>query len=346
MKIIILAGGKGTRLWPMSRKKFPKQFLPLGDKTLFRQTVERCLLIEKPKNIFISTNQKYCPFVKDQLKDTKIKDKNIIIEPTAKNTGPAVLFTLKTIKRRAKKNELVFVCPSDHFITPQDKFIDTVDKAKKVAKLSYIVTFGIKPTSPATGYGYIKASGISIKKEGLETSCYQVERFTEKPLLPEAKKFLKSGNYLWNSGMFLFPINLMIEEFKQKAPNIFKNINNFKELPSAPIDKAIIEKSSKVVTIPADFSWSDVGSWKSLHQIKEKDKKGNVIIGDVLAHDVENSLIMGRHRAIACLGLKDITIVETDDVIFIAPKERSEEVKKLAKQFENKSNQQQENKPQ
>ncbi len=330
MKIVILAGGRGSRLWPVSRKDSPKQFLQLENKSFFRQTIERSLLIEEPENIFISTNKRYVSFVEKEIDDTGIGKKNIIVEPFAKNTGPAILFALKKIKDKAKENELVFVCPSDHYISPKDKFIKSVEKAKKGASYSNIVTFGVTPTSPATGYGYIKKEKNKIKN----SECYRVEKFTEKPCLEKAKEFIASGDYLWNSGMFLFPIDLMLKEFKERASNIYNNIDNFEKLESAPIDKAVIEKSNNVATIPADFTWNDIGCWKSFYQMKEKDKEGNVLKGDVLAHDVENSLVLGKNKTIACIGLKDITVIETDDVTFIAPKSRSQEVKKLVKEYE------------
>ncbi len=334
MKIIILAGGRGSRLWPISRKESPKQFLRLENKSFFKQTIERSLLIEKAENIFISTNEKYVSFVEEEIKDTNIEKENILVEPFAKNTGPAILFALNELKEKTEKNELIFICPSDHYIFPNEKFIKTVEEAKKGASLSYIVTFGVRPNSPETGYGYITKGENKIK----DTSCYKVEEFTEKPCLEKAEQFIASGNYLWNSGMFLFPINLMLEEFKEKASEIYNNINNFEKLKSAPIDKAVIEKSDKIATIPSEFEWNDIGCWKSFYQMKDKDKKGNVLKGDILAHDVENSLVLGKNKTIACLGLKDITVIETNDVTFIAPKNRSQEVKKLVKEYEGRDN--------
>ncbi|MFW6282731.1 MAG: mannose-1-phosphate guanylyltransferase [Minisyncoccales bacterium] len=333
MKIIILAGGRGSRLWPISRKDSPKQFLQLEKKSFFQQTIERSLLIEKPENIFISTNEKYISFVEDEIKNTGIKKENIIVEPFAKNTAPAILFALNKIKEKTKKNELAFVCPSDHYISPKEKFVKAVNKAKKGASLSNIVTFGITPVSPATGYGYIKKEEERIE----HSECYRVEKFTEKPCLKKAKQFISSDNYLWNSGMFLFPIDLMVKEFKEKASNIYNNINNFEKLESIPIDKAVIEKSNNVATIPVDFKWNDIGCWKSFYQMKEKDQRGNVLKGDVLAYDVENSLVLGENKTIACIGLKNITVIETNDVTFIAPKSRSQEVKKLVKEYESRN---------
>ncbi len=336
MKIIILAGGKGTRLWPMSRKTFPKQFIPIKGETLFRQTVNRCLMFEEPKNIFISTNQDYFSHVEENLRETGIKKKNIIVEPLPKNTGPAIFFALRKMKNefKVKNDELVFVCPSDHFISPESNFIEDVLKAKEVSSLGYIATFGIKPTSPEVGYGYIGAKKTFLRVGENKMEYYRVEKFVEKPRIDKARLLVKSGRYYWNSGMFLFPLGLMLEEFQKNAQNIVSNINNFNEIESISIDNAVIEKSSRVATVPAKFRWSDIGSWESFHETQEKDKEGNVIIGNVLARDIGNSLVVGSSRLVACFGLKDITIIETGDAVFVAPKNRSQEVKSLVETLE------------
>lgn len=332
MKIIILAGGKGTRLWPLSRETFPKQFLLLGEKSLFHQTVERCLLMARPKDIFVSTNSNYSFYVKEGLKGTGISEKNIIVEPSPRNTGPAILFVLKELKERfkTKKDEIIFVCPSDHHIYPPSTFVQFVKKAERVAKIGNIVTFGIKPTGPETGYGYIKK--IQNPKSKIKNH-FKVEKFVEKPSLKKAKEYLDEGNYFWNSGMFMFPFELMIREFREKAPKIFENVDNFEKIEAIPIDKAVIEKSDKVVVVPVDFQWSDIGSWEAFHQIQEKDDKGNVAIGNVLVQDTKNSLILGDHRLVACLGLKDLMVVETDDAVFVAPKKKAQQVKNLVEEL-------------
>ncbi|MGI6340587.1 MAG: sugar phosphate nucleotidyltransferase [Minisyncoccales bacterium] len=332
MKIIILAGGKGTRLWPMSRKTLPKQFLKINNKTLFRKTVDRCLLIEKPENIFISTNKDYSFLAEKELKGTEIKKENIIIEPFSKNTGPAILFAIKELKIR--ENELILVCPSDHFITPDDEFAKDVKKAEQISSLNNIVTFGIKPLSPETGYGYIetKKSLLKTNKNGVE--YYKVENFIEKPNLEKAQKLLESGNYYWNSGIFLFPFKLMMEEFEKHAKNL---IDDFEKIEPISIDKAVIEKSNKIVTIPVKFNWSDVGSWNSFYKTQKKDNEGNVLIGNTLARDTKNSLILGNNRLVTCFGLENIAIVETEDVVLVAPKNRSEEVKLLVEDLEKRN---------
>lgn len=311
MKIIILAGGKGTRLWPMSRKTSPKQFLKLNNKTLFKKTLERCLLLEKPENIFVSTNKDYSFLVQKEFKNA-----NLIIEPFSKNTGPAILYALK--KLNLKNNELVLVCPSDHFITPDSEFVKSINKAKEIAKSNHIVTFGIKPTSPETGYGYIK----------IKLNQFKVEKFTEKPNLKTAQDFLNKGNYYWNSGIFLFPVNLIMQEFEKYAKDLLEKTE------SISIDKAVIEKSDKIAMLPATFNWSDVGSWNSFYKTQAKDKNNNTILGNTILHNTKDSLILGNSRLIACIGLKNITVIETEDAVLVANKDDSEKVKKIVEDLE------------
>lgn len=311
MKIIILAGGKGTRLWPMSRKTSPKQFLKLNNKTLFKKTLKRCLLLEKPENIFVSTNKDYSFLVQKEFKNA-----NLIIEPFSKNTGPAILYALK--KLNLKNNELVLVCPSDHFITPDSEFVKSINKAKEIAKSNHIVTFGIKPTSPETGYGYIK----------IKPNQFKVEKFTEKPNLKTAQDFLNKGNYYWNSGIFLFPVNLIMQEFEKYAKDLLEKTE------SISIDKAVIEKSDKIAMLPATFNWSDVGSWNSFYKTQAKDKNNNTILGNTILHNTKDSLILGNSRLVACVGLKNITVIETEDAVLVANKDDSEEVKQIVENLE------------
>ncbi|MDD4661884.1 MAG: mannose-1-phosphate guanylyltransferase/mannose-6-phosphate isomerase [Candidatus Pacebacteria bacterium] len=327
MKIIILAGGKGTRLWPMSKSNFPKQFLSINGKSLFKKTLERCLLLEKKENIYISTSNDYSVFVEEELKDLKFKKENIIIEPFSRNTGPAILFALKKIE--TKKDELVLVCPSDHFIETNEEFVRTIKKAKKVASLNNIVTLGIKPTKPETGYGYIETKKSLLQKG----EYFKVEKFIEKPNQAKAKKLIASKEYYWNSGIFVFPLKLMLAEFASKTDI---DLNNFKNVESISIDKAVIEKSKNIATIIADFRWSDVGSWDSFYENQEKDKNNNVFIGENLSFDMKNSLVISNNRPIACFGLKDTFIIETKEVVFVGPKNRSQEVKLLVEDLEKK----------
>jgi len=339
MKVLILAGGSGTRLWPASRETYPKQFLKLnGKKSLLQQTIERILKISSPEDIILLTNEQYKFHVLAELNEISenLTDK-ILLEPARRNTAPAIALGIKHCLERlsVEPSEVLFVCPSDHIIKPVEKFIEYVRLAEKVAKQGYLITFGIKPLYPETGYGYIKITGED------RGGYYPVERFTEKPNLETVKRFLSEGNYFWNSGMFAFTIETMIEELKLYAPEIYQLFNhpleamiaNFHKMPDISIDYAVMEKSKKVVAIPMDIYWSDIGSWDSLYDVLEKDEKGNVILGNVLTKETEGSLIIGNKRLIATIDLKDLIIVETDDAILIAKKGSAQKVKHIVEEL-------------
>jgi len=339
MKVLILAGGSGTRLWPASRETYPKQFLKLnGKKSLLQQTVERILKISSPEDIILLTNEQYKFHVLAELNEISenLTDK-ILLEPARRNTAPAIAFGMKYCLERlsVEPSEVLLVCPSDHIIKPVEKFVEYVRLAEKVAKQGYLITFGIKPLYPETGYGYIKITGED------KGGYYSVERFTEKPDFETAKRFLSEGNYFWNSGMFAFTIETMIEELRLCAPEIYQlfdhpleaMIANFHKMPDISIDYAVMEKSKKVVAIPMDIYWSDIGSWDSLYDVLEKDEKGNVILGNVLTKETENSLIIGNKRLIATIDLKDLIIVETDDALLIAKRGSAQKVKHIVEEL-------------
>ncbi len=340
MKSIILAGGSGTRLWPVSRQGFPKQFMKInGSKSLLCKSVERLLKVCKADDLCIITNEAYKLYVIEDLKNISGKlEKNLVLEPAGRNTAPAIALAMRYCmdKLKCKKDEVIFIMPSDHIIKPEDKFSDYIKTGVSIAKKGYIVTFGIKPETPATGYGYIKRGRV-INSSTKGGKIYKVEKFEEKPDIGTAREYVASKEYFWNSGMFAFTINTMMEALKRYAPVIYKNMNgkyeevirNFKEMPDISIDYAVMEKSDKSAVLPMDITWSDIGSWDSLMDIMEKDENRNIKIGNVVAIDTRDTMILGDKRLISTIGLKDIIIVETDDAVLVTHKGHSQKVKDI-----------------
>jgi mannose-1-phosphate guanylyltransferase/mannose-6-phosphate isomerase len=339
MKVVILAGGSGTRLFPMSRKKYPKQFLKIiNGKSLFQETLERSLLVANPEDLIIITNKEYRFHVRDQLSFPIQKSPHIIFEPAGRNTAPAIALAAKFVleKLNAPENEVLFICPSDHLISPKEKFSKYVKKAEEIAKKGYIVTFGVKPTKPETGYGYIEAE-VSTNKE-----FYKVKRFHEKPNSETAKKYLEAGNYYWNSGMFAFTVRTILQEFRKHAPEIYDKLEkwtfeellqNFKSMPDISIDYAVMEKTGKAAVLPLDIVWSDVGSWDAFYDVMEKDENGNVKTGNVVSIDTKDSLILANKRLVSTIGLENLMIVETDDVLLVAERGKGQQVKEIVKKL-------------
>jgi mannose-1-phosphate guanylyltransferase/mannose-6-phosphate isomerase len=337
MKALILAGGSGTRLFPLSRKNLPKQFLKIkSEKSFFQQTIERVLkIVNNSEDILIVTNKEYLFHVKNQLKEINISEKDIYIitEPIIRNTAPAIALAVKFLieKLGTNKSETLLVTPSDHIIFPLSDFIEYINQAQKLVEAGYLVTFGIKPTKPETGYGYIEAG------ESLDTG-YKVKRFHEKPSLEKAKEYLNKGNFYWNSGMFAFTVGSILEEFKQHCEDIYKMIENrtyenlienFYTMPEISIDYAVMEKTKRAVVIPMSLNWSDIGSWDSVYETLPKDENRNVKIGNVVDINTKGSLIIANKRVISTVGLDDLIIVETDDVILIARRGEGQKVREV-----------------
>ena len=342
MKFVILAGGSGTRLWPLSRKSFPKQFLKLNEnKSLLQKTIERFLKISNFEDIIIMTNKDYKFLVFVELKNSgfNIPEKNIVLEPDIKNTAPAIALAMKFALEKLEVNQedVLFVSPSDHIIKPEDKFLKYLKKAEILAKKGYIVTFGIKPDKPETGYGYIKAKNDKQNSELLDLGAFPVEKFTEKPDLKTAKKYLSEGNYFWNSGMFCFSIKTMQEEFAKFEPEIAKifdlnfeeTVKNFSKLPKISIDYAVMEKTNKAVVLPLDIYWSDIGSWNAVYEALDKDEAQNVKIGEIISIDTKKSLILSNKRLVVACGVEDLAIIDTDDAILIIKKDMSQKVRDI-----------------
>lgn len=332
MKIIILAGGGGTRLFPLSRANYPKQFLKLNNQhSLLAQTVQRFLPLAKAGDIVIVTNKEHLHQVKADLVDAGAPGAHILLEPVGRNTAPAIALAARYCldELGSNEDEILFVSPSDHIIQSAAGFLKTVKAAVADAK-EYIVTFGVKPDKPETGYGYIQTGS----RHG---AGFIVDSFREKPDQVTAEKYLAAGNYYWNSGMFALTIATLMTELVIHQPDIHQLAEKplaelterFAEMPNISFDYAVAEKSAKVLTIPLTVTWSDIGSWDAIYETLPKDAAGNAIEGDCLPIDCSNSLMLGHSRLIAGVGLEDTLIVETPDVILVAKKGESQKVKNL-----------------
>lgn len=345
INFFILAGGSGTRLWPLSRKNFPKQFIkflfPGSSKkeSFFQKTLKRC---QKFKNarIFILTNEKYKFYILDQIREclgNNFKFFELILEPEAKNTAPAIALGIKYAEEKGiSLNDIFCVLPSDHFISPEEKFVEYLEKGVELASKGYIVTFGVKPTKPETGYGYIKAGRPIENGFGFE-----VEKFTEKPDFKKALEYLSSGKYFWNAGIFIFKGEVIKKEIKEHSPEIAKifdlsykeAIKTFSQVSEISIDYAVMEKTKRACVVPLEITWSDVGSWDSLEKLFEKDKNGNVFIGNIIAIDAENNFVFGNKRLLALLGVEGLIVIETEDSLFITKKGTSQKVREVVKEL-------------
>ena len=336
MKVIILAGGGGTRLFPLSRTNFPKQFLKIGGElSLLAQTVKRFLPLVKAEDVVVVTNKEYLHHVKAELASCNAAGAHILLEPVGRNTAPAIALAARYCQDELKSNddEILFVSPSDHTIQPIETFVKSIRQGAEMAEKN-IVTFGIKPDKPETGYGYIQAGA----KYGYG---YTVDSFREKPDRETAEKYLAAGNYYWNSGMFAFSLGLLTAEFQAHQPEIAEQMaqtfaelaGRFEAMPDISFDYAVAEKSQRVVMIPLGASWNDIGSWDAIYDVLAKDASGNALGGDCLPIDCNNTLILSHSRLIAGIGLEDLLVVETDDVILVAKKGESQKVKELVSEL-------------
>lgn len=328
IKSIILAGGSGTRLWPLSREQYPKQFLKFGKTSLFQDTVLRCLKLSKPSEMFIVTNEAQKFFVTGQVGEIgiNIPKENILIEPEGKNTLPAICFGMREIEKRFGSS-VAGVFPSDHIL--DIKTMDTIAGAGKLAA-EYLVTFGVIPTSPHTGYGYIKP-GKTIERG------FKVSEFREKPELEKAVKYLEEG-CLWNSGMFMFSTGVFFSELKAHAPDIFaafvskKDIQQiYHELPSISIDYGIMEKSKRVAAVRLEYNWSDLGDFDSMYAQSKKNEKGNAAYNcdDASLNSTSNLVYSKQGKIVSLIDVNDTVIVDTADALLVCPRKSSQKVKEI-----------------
>jgi len=344
---IILSGGSGTRLWPLSRKLHPKQFIDLvNDTTLFQDTILR--LPKDTDNPLIICNEEHRFLAAEQLRQIDKESNGIILEPIGKNTAPAIaLAALKFINNG--EDPLLLVLSADHLIKNIDAFHQSIEVAEKLAENDKLVTFGIVPNKAETGYGYIKANIDNT------ADYYKIQSFTEKPNEENAKKYLDSGNYLWNSGMFMFKASIYLQELEKFEPEIlasckkscqteykdkdFIRLNNdeFFQCPEQSVDYAVMEHTKDGVVVPLDANWSDIGSWDALWDAKNKDKNGNVSEGDVILDGAKNTYAYSSNRLVSVIGVSDLVIVDTNDALLVTDKNYSQNIKNVVNQLKQDS---------
>lgn len=338
---VVLSGGSGTRLWPLSRKAYPKQFLNLyGDDTMFQQTLERLKGIENLSEIIVVANEEHRFIVAEQMRQCKMKGR-ILLEPFGKNTAPAIALAALDVLKRHTDAHLI-VLSSDHAIEAVEVFTQAVSSAAVLSEDDFLVTFGVTPTAPETGYGYIHTA------EKIKTNTgYRVGEFVEKPNKIRAEQMLGEGSYYWNSGMFMFKASLFLNELQHYRSDIYEachqavlseqsdldfirfDSKRFESIPSESIDYAVMEHSKKVAMVPYEGMWSDVGSWEALWNISKHDEDENVLIGNVLAQNTHNSYIRSSSKRVAVSGVQGLIIVVTDDAVLVVDKSQSQQVKEL-----------------
>jgi mannose-1-phosphate guanylyltransferase / mannose-6-phosphate isomerase len=342
---VILSGGSGTRLWPVSRSLNPKQFLDFfGKHSLFQQTALRTKNSDDFNNPIIICNNEHRFMAAEELQKIKITPRSIILEPIARNTAPAIaVAALDVISSNAKNDDVILVMPSDHIIDDEKKFITQVKKALDVMDENYLITFGIVPNKAETGYGYIKkGNALGDYKE-----IFNVEKFIEKPKADVAEGFVKNGGYLWNSGIFMFKASAYLEALQKLQNDIFINCCNaynkatkdldfirlsaeeFEQCQNISIDYAVMEKAEKVAVIPLDAGWSDVGSWSAVAELTPQDENNNSLIGDVSAIKTKNCYINSQNKLVGTIGVENLIIIALKDVVLVANKNNAQDVKEL-----------------
>lgn len=348
---VILAGGVGSRLWPLSRDHYPKQFIPLVDdkKSLLQSTVERLDGLPDVQDPLLVCNNEHRFMVAEQMREIAVASPTIILEPAAKNTAPAI--TLAALRAQELDEEAVLlVLPADHLIQSRERFHHAVEIGVDLASEGKLVTFGVVPSRPETGYGYIRRS------EGKQSDpSFAVDEFVEKPDSETAQKYLSSGCYFWNSGMFMFRAKSLLQELGQHAPDIlsvcreaystvtedldFQRIDEelFGQCRSESIDYAVMEKTRNAVVVPLDTDWNDVGAWAAIWDVSEQDGKGNATVGDVMLEDANNSYVRAESRLVTGIGIENLVVVETADAVLVADKHRVQDVKRIVERLKSDS---------
>lgn len=365
---VILAGGSGSRLWPMSRQNLPKQFLALdGDATLLQTTINRLSPTIEAENVLIVTQEAHA---KGEAYHALLPYQSLF-EPVGRNTAPAIALAAAYLTANGA-DPIMVVLPSDHIIKDEVQFRAILDAAIQAAESGKLVTFGIQPTRPDTGFGYIKTKATGLRTEDSGSSgkavsgssqsaildpqscIYEVERFTEKPDLATAERFLNEGNYYWNSGMFVWKASVILAEIQRHLPSVHQIVQtilaesragssfqqavekHFASMPSISIDYGVLEKSDRVSLIPCDIGWNDVGSWQAVHEISAKDENGNALQGNVIAVGSKNSLIRAEKRLVAVIGVEDLCVIETADAVLISKSDQTQRVREVVDALQNK----------
>ena len=340
---VLLAGGTGTRLWPVSRELYPKQLVKfIGNDSLVQSTIKRLAPAVDLQNVRVVCGEQHFHETARHMEDIgMVPEGKVICEPSGRNTAPAILLAACHIQRVAEDG-ILCVFPADHVIGDLESFHERLQAAIRLAQAGYVVTFGIKPNYPETGYGYIEGGA------DVSDSALRVKRFVEKPDRETAEKYIKAGNFFWNSGMFAFKVSVILEEFKVHQPDLLVTMEeifsagqplarqDYDRLENISIDYAIMEKTDKCVVLPSDFGWSDIGSWKSLYDFLQKDTNDNVIEGDVIAQETRNCFILGHDRLIATNRLQDMVVIETPDSIFVSDLDHSRDVKSIVSALKEK----------
>lgn len=341
---VIMAGGIGSRFWPQSRKDNPKQFLKVfGDSTLIQNTVARLQGLVPPERVFVVTHERYVEQTRQQL--PALPEENILAEPIARNTAPCIAYA--AVKLLAKDPDAkMIVLPADHVITNVRRFHEVLQVAiEKAEEDRTLVTIGINPTHPETGYGYIQFDGASESEDGVP-AAYPVKTFAEKPDIATAERFLDSGDFLWNSGMFVWRADTILEEMQTHLPNAYEAFapvtqalgtaeegdkvqQAYSQSPHISIDYGVMERAEKVFVVPGSFGWSDVGDWRAVYELSEKNGHGNALQGNVIVHDSSRCLVQADNRLVVLVGIHDAVVVDTDDAILICNRESAQQVKNV-----------------